>query len=202
MVFGKFYPRYTELSRTDEYLIYDFTKSPAQNRPEGSLRDSTNVGTAIFPPGQKNVSGDNIGVPENQLHTRGSQFYWASDSRAIMFADQLNNAANSMVFVVLNDRGEPSAFQHQVTITDMCGREIADVKLNWTMDRPRMGTDLGNGRPISAEVGSSDARCPAHVLQLNSKVDFRPSATEVHLVQTPTRGMIKDGVVIRAPQQK
>jgi hypothetical protein len=82
LVYGKFYPRHTELPPSDEYLLYDLTKSPAQNRPPGvALDDRDDVGAVIFPLGQKNLPLDNIGVPEDQQHQFSSEtFYWAPDS--------------------------------------------------------------------------------------------------------------------------
>ncbi len=92
LVYRKFYPARTELPVSEEYLLYDLTKSPAQNRPPGvDLSDYADVGSAIFPVGQKNLEGDNIDLlPPEQQHGIGSGFsgpgfFWAPDSRGGCF---------------------------------------------------------------------------------------------------------------------
>ena len=55
LAFRKFYPARTELPVTEEYLVYDLTKTPAQNRNAAVRVDNyTDVGLDLFPLGQKN----------------------------------------------------------------------------------------------------------------------------------------------------
>jgi len=91
IVYRKAYPSQgTELPVSQEYLLYDLSKSPAQNRAPGvALDDNGDVGAPIYPLGQKNLPGDNIGVPDHQLHSMVSDFYWSPDSKALVFADLL-----------------------------------------------------------------------------------------------------------------
>ena len=56
IVYQKRYPLHG-LRGSSEYLIYDLSKSAAQNRPDGDVNNTVDVGAVIFPPGQKNVGG-------------------------------------------------------------------------------------------------------------------------------------------------
>ena len=87
----KAYPaHFMELSVSEEYLLYDLSKSPSQNRAEGvALEDEGNVGIPVFPPGRKNTDGDHIGLPKEQLHGSGSSFFWSPDGKALAFVDGL-----------------------------------------------------------------------------------------------------------------
>jgi hypothetical protein len=98
---------------TDEILIYDLTKSPAQNRPDGDVSNYTDVGAAIFPVGFENLPSDNISVEEEEQHHTSSAFRWAPDSRAIAFVDTTNKTPQAIVLVELDDRGVPTAFEHE-----------------------------------------------------------------------------------------
>lgn len=54
IVYQKTFPLHG-VEATEEYLIYDLTKSPAQNRPDGDTTNHEDVGTTIYPPGMKNL---------------------------------------------------------------------------------------------------------------------------------------------------
>jgi len=207
IVCGKFHHFYTAES-TAEYLLYDLTKSPLQNRPEGDSKDTgtyrVDVGSAIFPAGQKNVADDNVGVPEEQQHSGGGPFYWASDSRAVVFVDHVVGKPRKIILVSLTDQGASTAFEHQVTVTDLCGREIpgADPEgWTWVMTRIDAGPDRGGSRSIVLYPNLLDAPCPARAVPLYSG-DFQPSKAEVHVVQEPTGGMIRDGYPPIPPKKK
>ncbi len=201
IAYVKMYPLHG-VEATDEYLVYDLAKSPAQNRPDGNVTDTVDVGAVIFPPGQKNVGGDNIGVPREQLHGRGSEFYWAADSRAVLFVDGVPDNPKKIILVTLDEKGTPSALEHQVTVSDLCGREIPGVSPGtWTMDRAEVGPDRGGARTIVLDLHSGDGRCPARVAQLYES-DFQPSKTEIHVTEEPTHGMIRDGNPPIPPKKK
>ena len=205
IVYVKMYPLHG-VEGTDEYLIYDLTKSPAQNRPDGDVKNATDVGAVIFPPGQKNLGGDNIGVPREQLHYNLSGFYWAADSQAVLFVDAVADAVNiakKIILVTLDEKGAPTAWEHLITASDVCGSEIPGVSAGLRpMDRAEVGPDRGGTRAIIVDLHSDDRRCPTRAVQLYES-DFQPAKTEVHIRQEPTRGVvIKDGSPPVPPKKK
>ena len=186
---------------TDEYLIYDLRKSPVANRPDGDVNNSAEVDAVIFPPGQRNL-GDNIGVPREQLHSGGLRFYWAADSRAILFVDQVADKAKKIILVTLDEKGIPQASEHAITVSDFCGSEIPGVSQGeWRMDRAEVGSDRDGTRGIVLDLSSDDRRCRSRVLQLFQS-DFELTKTEIHVRQEPTRGAVITGNPPAPPKKK
>lgn len=108
LVYPKFSARYTELPASTEYLMYDLSRNPAQNRPSGKFSLSpldVDVGVAIYPVGWKNEPGDNIGAPASQRHTKASAFFWSPDSHAIAFADFNPQGGQELVYVPIDAQG-------------------------------------------------------------------------------------------------
>jgi hypothetical protein len=81
-----FTPHFVE-GVTNEYLAYDSTLTPAQNRAISVvLNDLTNVGIPLYPVGSLNVSGDVEGQPVQHRMTSDG-FFWSPDSRSVAFTD-------------------------------------------------------------------------------------------------------------------
>ena len=54
LAYRKFYPRHTELPVSEEYLLYDLTKSAGQNRRfDVTLDDHDDAGTPVYPWGRR-----------------------------------------------------------------------------------------------------------------------------------------------------
>jgi hypothetical protein len=70
LIMRKFYPLGGSTTTvSEEYLLYDLRKGRAENRADPRMVDSyMEAGHAVYPLGQQNFLGDNIGVPENQVH--------------------------------------------------------------------------------------------------------------------------------------
>jgi hypothetical protein len=186
LVYGKFYPQHTELPASDEYLLYDLAKGPAQNRPPGvSLDDDENVGRAIFPLGQKNLALDNIGVPENQQHWRGSSFYWTSDSRAILFGDLLQKKF-SIVLITLDSNGNTTSLVHPVSFADVCGKVADDDHLNH-FESAEFDPEQNSDR--SVRIRFNHPGCAPKTLEFHLS-DFQPAKPEIHVPIKPTHKSI------------
>ena len=103
IAYVKVYPIHFMENVSNEYLIYDLSRSPADNRNAGIAgNDDTNVGAAIYPLGSKNVPGDNLNVPSSLSHQLASDgFFWSPDSKKVVFADR-TNGSNFLVAVDLS----------------------------------------------------------------------------------------------------
>jgi hypothetical protein len=201
IVYEKRYPLHG-VEGSAEYLIYDLNKSAAQNRPEGDVNNTTDVGAVIFPPGQKNVGGDNIRVPREQLHSGLSPLYWASDSRAVLFADAIAGRPAKIILVTLDDKGAPSAVEHEITVADLCGAAISLPTLPiWQMERAEVGAGEGGARSIVLDLTSDNVHCPSRILQLSNS-DFKPTKPETHIKAEPTHGAIVNGQEVVPPPKK
>ena len=147
LVYRKFFPRQTDLPASDEYLLYDLLKSPAQNRPSEPFsmdRLDADVGTPIYPLGWKNESGDNIGAPENQRHSHISPLFWSPDSRAVVFADIFHENAPDLVLIAIDYKGATTASIYPYSPLGCKGEEaIARSKLN-----PWLSLVLNRGRTL------------------------------------------------------
>jgi hypothetical protein len=128
IVYRKFFPRQTDLLSSDEYLLYDLSKNPAQNRPTEPFsldRLDTDVGTPIYPPGWKNEPSENIGVPDGQRHGHKSSFFWSPDSRAIVFTDIFQEGEPDVVLIAINEKGATAAFVHPYNAMECKGEDAS-----------------------------------------------------------------------------
>jgi hypothetical protein len=201
IVYQKMYPLHG-VRGSSEYLVYDLRKSAAQNRPDGDVSNDTDVGTVIFPPGQKNVSGDNIGVANDLLHLGTPGFYWAADSHAVLFVDAIADQPKKVILVALDDKGTPTAVEHEITVADLCGAAISIPALpTWRMDRAEVGAERDGARSIVFDLQSDDVHCPSRIVQLSDS-DFRPTKMETHVRQVPTHGVVTDGQTPPPPKKK
>jgi hypothetical protein len=104
LAFVKYYPAHFVEGVSDVYLLYDFKKSPVDNR-SGNIRpdDIYDVGKVIYPPSSTNEIGDNVRKTESQAHALASgALFWSSDGRLLAFAD-LYQGETSLVTAVVSD---------------------------------------------------------------------------------------------------
>ena len=192
LVYRKFYPRHTDLPVSEEYLLYDLTKSPTQNRlPDVPLTDHDNVGIAIFPLGQKNLNGDHIGVPDSQKHSfKTNAFLWAPDSRAIVFADILQGKL-SIVLVTLDENGNTKGLVRPVSLSEVCGPTAQNGDLPLLDDAASaVESDQGGDRLIHLVfITGMVPDCDPKKLDLRLG-DFQQAATEVPVLRKPTHKAI------------
>ena len=188
LAYRKFYPKHTELPVSEEYLLYDLTKSPTQNRPpDVSLSDYQDVGSAIFLLGQKNLEGDNIDLlPPEQQHSAGSELFWAPDSRAIAFGDVVQQKL-SIVLVTLENGGNPAASVYPVSLAKRCSPPAVD---DWVVNiqRIEVGNKEGDDLPIHIDFWSG--ACSPKPLEIRSS-DFQKPKTEIH-VRPKRKGVVVD----------
>jgi hypothetical protein len=184
IAYEKFFPRQTELPSSDEYLLYDLSKTPEQNRQPGvGLDDNLDVGTAIYPPGWANQPGDNIGAPDNQRHGHVSDFYWSPESTTLAFADLLQGKV-SLVLVDVGDSGTTRASVYPVNgidPTSQCGLGGGVVS------RIEFGPVQGADRLVFVDFHTG---CTPQRLELHRDA-FQSAKIENRVTEKPTRKAIK-----------
>jgi hypothetical protein len=198
IVFIKPYPLHGVIG-SDQPMLYDLTKTPAENRP---YEDKSDPGRVIYPPGRENSPGSNINLPDSLRHMTGSPFYWAPDSRAILFMDG-DNTGSGIVLVSLDEKGHPSALRHNLTAEDACGSKVSNGAMHGSkMERVEIGPPVSGKREILFDITPlGDNRCVSHILRLHSE-DFHPAKVEAHEKPAYTRGAILDGKEVIPPKKK
>jgi hypothetical protein len=190
IAYRKFYPRQSDLRPSDEYLLYDLSKSPHQNRPSEPFSLGPNdmdVGSPIYPLGWKNESGDNLGAPDGQRHGHKSPFFWAPDSRAIVFTDIFQEDKADVVLVTINDEGATTASIYPYSAME-CKGEDAKAMSKQAQPAVEFGPQQGTDLPIFLKFQS--AGCTPMTLQLR-RDSFRPAKRENRVIEKPTHKTIK-----------
>ncbi len=174
-----------------EYLLYDLSRSPSQNRSARvGLEESVDVGTAIYPVGWMNESGDNIGAPEIQRHGLLSRFFWAQDSGAIVFADILTQSKPDIVLVTVDRKATATASVSPFPDTVLCENPDRTTVQPTSLRKVGFGPEQGKDRIVLVDFEASG--CVPKTLQITQD-RFRPAAVEPRIFQNPTRRAIKGG---------
>ncbi len=190
IVYRKFFPRQTDLPASDEYLLYDLSKSPTQNRPSEPFsmdRLDTDVGIPVYPVGWKNEPGDNIGAPDDQRHGHMSPFFWAPDSRAIVFTDMVQEDKPDIVLITIDNMGATTASVYPYDAME-CKDENARATGKQAQPAVEFGPKQGADLPIVIKFQS--AGCTPMTLKLN-RDNFRAAKRENRVIERPTHKTIK-----------
>ena len=120
------------------------------------------------------------GLPPDQVHQfHAASFYWAPDSRSVVFADGVQGKL-SLVWVRIGPRDQLAAYMHPVSsVAEVCksaktstttgGLTLASATIAGSSERPQ----------ILAEFRSYDGDCLPKTLVLYNN-DFKPAAIERH----------------------
>jgi hypothetical protein len=183
LAYRKFYPRHTEFDPSEEYLLYDLTKTAAQNRPPGvPTDDRDDVGVAIFPLVESsNAPFDNSWLPEVQQHGAGSDsFFWASDSQAVVFGDILQKLF-SVVLVTIDESGATKAYVHPIKVSQTCpGKPDHLDSFGVFIAHADIGPAMEGDRLIHLSFRPTPGVCEPKEMELHS-ADFQPAKPEVHV---------------------
>jgi hypothetical protein len=184
LVRRKFYP--AQATASEEYLIYDLTQDWTQNREPGIARsDMDLVGRLIYPVvGNWPFYSDN--PPPGKTHSfRSDSFYWAPDSRAVLFADSVEERLS--LVLVAEDKERFSAFTYGLTDSEACaGGAIASPPM---LSDAEISLPINSRREIRAAFRAGNSPCP-ETLTLQSD-GFKPATPQVHALpdrrpSTPT----------------
>ena len=110
-----------------EYLVYDLTATPEENRTppnKGRMPDTYDVGWPVYPEGLLNTPGDNILKDESLAHLMSSDgLFWLANTRTFGFTDRWRGVQRLVVASV------PSGISHpRVTVKPLVKLGIVDVE--------------------------------------------------------------------------
>jgi hypothetical protein len=121
LAYIKFFPAHFVQGVTDLYLVYDFQKSPVENRTVGvSMSDIQNVGQPIYPPESRNQTADNTDRPESDIHMLESgALFWAPKEDRLVFADRFQGRL-SLIMASFSKSGRAEVKERELKKSDVC----------------------------------------------------------------------------------
>ena len=167
-----------DLPLSEEYLLYDLSKNPTQNRQPGiELPNWTDVGRVIFPVGWKNTMWDTGDIPNDRMHSSGSlSFGWSADSHMVVFGDILHNRFSVIAAIIDND-GSTKAYEHPVTVPQVCGRPVSR-DFGVFLEHPAITKEGDAQYTINANLRPMPGVCEPQSLKLRFPDDFTVSTAE------------------------
>jgi hypothetical protein len=125
LAFIKFFPAHFVQGVTDVYLLYDFQKSAAENRPQGvGIGDVQNVGRVIFPPQSKNQPGDNTERTNEDVHMLESgAFFWSDNGDRLAFVDRYRSEMSLIVATIPISATDISIRHEEIKRSNVCQSE-------------------------------------------------------------------------------
>lgn len=146
LAYRVYHPPHSELPYTEVYMLYDLTKDAADNQMPGV--DAAHVhakGRLMYPFVRNNAPFEEYDLPREQLHRFPSdRFFWAPDSRSLIFADlvaapKLPRGRLSLIWVRIANTGALAAYVHDVSEAEGC----EGVRMNDAVITPReVGTEM------------------------------------------------------------
>lgn len=148
--------------------MYDLNASPSANRHNVTPYTVDALGWAMYPVFPGGAPGDLLDIPEANRHEwQSKSFFWAQDSRSLVFADNVGQNLSLILVLIKNDK--PQAYTYSVTVTVLCSGALEDASI----------TSVPGGVPnVLARFGSS-SDCQARPLNLTFD-DFKPARVEVY----------------------
>lgn len=167
----------SDLSDSEEYLLYDLTVDGSSNRMPGLTPFTQElVGRPVYPVPDDGAPFEFAGQPPETTHAfRSSTFFWAQDSSAVAFADSVQGKISIVVIRV--DSKPPSALSYPVDVSSICEVQPSDNPQNppfVTMT----GIDFGSSRAITAHF-TSEGACTPRQISINLDA-FHAPIPEVH----------------------
>jgi len=187
LMLRRFYPL-SGVSPSEEYRLYDVTKDAPTNLISGGDPSGGDgvVGKLVYPVvnpvEEENGPTRNIDLPANQTHVfRSAAFYWAPDSKAVVFADYVQGAL-SIVLVTIGDR-QPQAYVHAGPAHDPCFLDHTLVGAHFT--KWQDGT-----YDVLADLGPGGPTCGPKSLTL-AWGDFAPAKPRKPVEKEPKKPIIR-----------
>lgn len=171
-----YYPPRSQVRFSEEYLLYDLTKSREANQLVPASPQADLAGLVIYPVVKNGTPFERTALSEEQVHTFcSSSFYWSSDSRFLVFGDCLNEAFS----VILLDTQSLITKTHALESSDICEQddETTGVDAKLAGVSFQLGSD--GQRSINIRLILPKEACGDRSVLL-SPTDFAPAEPESH----------------------
>jgi hypothetical protein len=99
IAFVKWFPGHFVRNVGCHYMLYDVSKSGAQNRPPRlRLPDDVDVGMPLYPPGVGNKPADNFNLDKAENFSASDSLFWSADSSKLVLADRYQGMLSVVMF--------------------------------------------------------------------------------------------------------
>jgi hypothetical protein len=175
---------HSELSQSDEYLLYDLTKSATENELSGA--DNGDEGRVMYPvvPGG-GIPVNRLGLPDSQFHRFEAGFYWAPDSKSLVFADKLL-LQWSIVLVRIGVKDEITAYVRPITVPEVCPPPSAGIEPYIVLSHVDLLPAADGSLNVVAQFGPAGKACGSTTLVFASS-EFRLAEIERHAPPLPRK---------------
>jgi len=166
-----FHATQTEFPVSEQYTLYDLTRSAQSNRHGSSPYTSEIPGEAVYPVTATGAPANIADVPDSSRHEfRSSSFYWSADSRYLAFADSVGKSLS--IVLVSIDGDKIGRFVHGVAQAEVCAERAA------VMQGAQIYDSAGAGTTVVTKL-NSEGNCKPKDLTLTMS-DFKRAAIEEH----------------------
>lgn len=184
VAYVKLYPIHFMKGVSNEYLVYDLTANPQENRvgrgnahsgEQLNIDLAVDVGLPLYPAGSKNTRGDNILDDESLAHGDASyEFFWLNGNHILGFADRWQGV-NRLILADL--RG--GVRKPQVTVIPIDTEQIVDTTRckDYAAEHPEYAFYVSG---ISFAGGGEEHLC-VHFSTLSSSPCLRREVLEIPL---------------------
>lgn len=180
LAYRAFWPRFSELEPSEEYLLYDLTGDAASNT--SSEMDSPSLserGFVAYPRVASLAPFFHAGLPPRFTHSsRSGALHWSEDSKSLVFADSVEDELS----VVLVTMGKTSRDLTSRTLAVARAQVCGDSE-NWDARAERPYLTLSSvawtGPELALHFETGFYTCSTRTLRVSEK-DFRAAKVEEH----------------------
>jgi hypothetical protein len=174
LAFWRFYPLHTDYLPSDQYMLYDLSRSSEKQRVIDILQMDA-PGQPVYPIEKPFFTMGYDEMPPEERHSADSSIYWSSDSRLFLFSESTVAGKNVVVVRLI---GKPFTYVNTNSSAASClssSRQtgIADLRLV-----------TGSARNWQISITSSAKGCAESPLIISSD-DLRPAPIQKHKPLSP-----------------
>ncbi|MGC4054904.1 MAG: hypothetical protein QM757_39180 [Paludibaculum sp.] len=180
LAYRAFWPRFSDLEPSEEYLLYDLTVDAARNTAAGTEADqNSGRGFVLYPRIAGGKPFSHAGLPPGLTHVfRADALRWSDDSKSVIFADSVQDKV-SIVWVEIGQSSRDLAHRVLPVIpADVCGTIEGWNASDGPWYPTLTGVSRSDGR-ITLDIQTAAAACGTKSWRVTES-DFQAATLEVH----------------------
>jgi hypothetical protein len=191
IAYRDFYAPQSELSTSEEYLVYDLSKGPKENQLVNPVTHTVEArGMVMYPAVPNSIPFNNLGLPDHQIHQfRSQSFYWGADSKSVVFADSVKGGL-SVIWVRIGEAGDIEAHVHPVSFARACEVVRDPDHLYLTLSSAYLMKVNSQLPEVRVEFSSPTGACSPKPMVLHVD-DFKRAQVEKHAPFPPRRPAVR-----------